>query len=244
MKRRFFGPVVVAIAAAALMMSRSTNPSSKLDRALQEWLKHPKSSTRVMVRAREGATATVANRFPGLRPLSGGNFFVADVTAAMLRSLAADRDIMRASSDALVHTLGTSYLSQDVLLNTEGLLPRIGSGAGITVAVVDSGILPNANEKVFVTYDFTKSDNGSKVGALDPFGHGTHVAGMVASAGATSSDLYEGMAPGVRLIALRALDAQGVGYTSTVINAINFAIANKAALKIDVLNLSLGHPIN
>ena len=54
---------------------------------------------------------------------------------------------------------------------------------------------------------------------------------------------YRSVAKGVRLIGLRVLDATGAGYTSTVIQAIEFAIANKATLGIDVLNLSLGHPI-
>jgi serine protease AprX len=129
-----------------------------------------------------------------------------------------------------------------VLLNTEALLPRTYTGEKIGVAVIDSGILPNANEKVVVTYDFTKG-GAVKVGAQDPFGHGTHVAGLVGSAGVTSNDLYEGIAPAARLIALRVLDQNGSGYTSNVINAINFAVANKDKLKIDVINLSLGHPI-
>ena len=42
---------------------------------------------------------------------------------------------------------------------------------------------------------------------------------------------------------MRALDQNGSGYTSNVINAINFAVANKSSLGIDIINLSLGHPI-
>ena len=42
---------------------------------------------------------------------------------------------------------------------------------------------------------------------------------------------------------MKVLDEYGSGYSSTVIKAIEFAIANKSQLKIDVINLSLGHPI-
>src|SRR5439155_7855736 len=147
-------------------------------------------------------------------------------------------DVTHVSSDALVRSLG-SQLSQDVLLNTEALRPRAFIGSNIGVAVVDSGILPSADMKVQVTYDFT-TGGAAKVGAQDPFGHGTHVAGGIGSNGSTSNDLYESIAPAARFIALRALDATGAGYTSNVINAINFAVANKAALKIDVINLTLG----
>mgnify|MGYP003694244833 CR=1 FL=1 len=47
----------------------------------------------------------------------------------------------------------------------------------------------------------------------------------------------------MKLIGLKVLDKNGKGTTSNVINAITFATANKAALGIDVINLSLGHPI-
>ena len=52
-----------------------------------------------------------------------------------------------------------------------------------------------------------------------------------------------GVAPNARLIGLKVLDAQGQGTTDNVIRAIEFAIVNKDVLKIDVINLSLGHPI-
>ena len=58
-----------------------------------------------------------------------------------------------------------------------------------------------------------------------------------------SGGQYAGVAPNARLIGLRVLNNVGNGSTSDVIAAINFAIANKSALGIDILNLSLGHPV-
>ena len=55
--------------------------------------------------------------------------------------------------------------------------------------------------------------------------------------------LYGGVATKAKIISLKTLDANGAGYTSTVIDAIEFAIDNKDKLGIDVINLSLGHPI-
>ena len=69
------------------------------------------------------------------------------------------------------------------------------------------------------------------------------MAGLIASSGVSSNGLYKGVAPGVRLIRMRVLDQNGQGRTSDVINAITFATANKRALGIDIINLSLGHPI-
>jgi subtilisin family serine protease len=55
--------------------------------------------------------------------------------------------------------------------------------------------------------------------------------------------VYRGIAPKVRIVNLKVLDENGGGLTSTVIDAIEFAIANRAQLKIDIINLSLGHPV-
>ena len=55
--------------------------------------------------------------------------------------------------------------------------------------------------------------------------------------------MYGGVATKAKIISLKTLDANGAGYTSTVIDAIEFAIDNKDKLGIDIINLSLGHPI-
>ena len=54
---------------------------------------------------------------------------------------------------------------------------------------------------------------------------------------------YHGLAPNVQLLVLKVLDASGAGYTSDVVRAIDFAVANRNKFGIDVINLSLGHPI-
>ena len=110
-------------------------------------------------------------------------------------------------------------------------------GAGIGVAVVDSGIEPGTDfdNRIAAFYDFTYGDIRA-VTPMDPYGHGTHVAGLIASE-------FIGVAPNARLIGLRVLNERGQGDTASVVRAIEFAIANKALLGIHVLNLSLGHPI-
>src|SRR5204863_5270811 len=90
-------------------------------------------------------------------------------------------------------------------------------------------------------YDFVKA-GGNFAMAYDDYGHGTHIAGLVGSSGANGSQ-YKGVAPGARLIVLKVLDGTGSGKTSDVIKALTFEIENKQALGIDVINLSLGHPV-
>ena len=110
-------------------------------------------------------------------------------------------------------------------------------GGGIGIAVIDSGIEagPDFGNRITHFYDFT----GGRVrqsAPSDPYGHGTHVAGLIGSR-------FVGVAPGIRLVALRVLDAKGEGQTSDVLRAIEFATANRRALGIRAINLSLGHPV-
>jgi serine protease AprX len=135
-------------------------------------------------------------------------------------------------------------VSPAVLRATLGLQDA-GSGRGVTVAVIDSGLEMSAEfqGRVKAFYDFT----GGKTLAASPYddyGHGTHVAGTIAGSGGLSTNKnYRGLAPNVQLVVLKVLDATGAGYTSDVVRAVDFAVANRAKFGIDVINLSLGHPI-
>ena len=112
----------------------------------------------------------------------------------------------------------------------------------MTVAVVDSGMVLDggAAARVKTTRDFTTGAvNPAHIAPLDPHGHGTHIAGLI---GSNQAD-YKGVAPDVSYVSLRVLNSLGAGSTSSVINALQWAGVNKAAYGIDVINLSLGHPI-
>jgi len=124
-------------------------------------------------------------------------------------------------------------------------------GTGVGVAVIDSGIyadhdLTSANgitSRIVYNESFVAGQ-----GANDAYGHGTHVAGIVGSAGRDSTGLafkrtFKGVAPNVNLINLKVLDANGAGLESDVISAIQRAITLKTAYNIRVINLSLGRPV-
>ncbi len=128
------------------------------------------------------------------------------------------------------------------LARTLGLKSTDPKGKGVTIGVVDSGIAPSAEfgNRIKAFYDFTKG--GIATAPYDNYGHGTHVAGLIAGNGASSNGAYAGVAPQANLVGFKVLDGNGAGYTSDVINALDFATTNKAALGLDILNLSLGHP--
>jgi serine protease AprX len=128
------------------------------------------------------------------------------------------------------------------------------NGAGVGVAIIDSGILlpqndlmntsTKNNSRVLYSQSFVPGANSTS----DQYGHGTHVAGIVAGNGANSTGpafftTFRGIAPNANLINLRVLDANGAGTDSAVINAINAAIQLKNTYNIRVINLSLGRPV-
>lgn len=124
-------------------------------------------------------------------------------------------------------------------------------GTGIAVAVLDSGIddrddLKDAAGKSRIVYreSFVPGKD-----AKDEYGHGSHVAGIIGGNGKKSTGSQHdyqvrGIAPNVRIVALRVLDMNGAGQDSWVIAAIQSAIALKNVYNIGVLNLSLGRVVS
>jgi serine protease AprX len=109
------------------------------------------------------------------------------------------------------------------------------TGAGIGVAVLDSGIYSSYLGSALVySKNFTDSTSTG-----DWYGHGSHVAGILASSNAS----YKGLAPGVKIVNLKVLNDSGVGRDSWIIAAIDEAIRLKATYNIRVMNLSLGRPV-
>ena len=87
------------------------------------------------------------------------------------------------SMDTAVTAIGADRIVQNLGL----------TGQGVTVALLDSGIAPNAaiaNNRVLARADFTGQ------GATgDGFGHGTHIAATIGGSGANGA--VRGIAPGV-----------------------------------------------
>jgi serine protease AprX len=146
-------------------------------------------------------------------------------------------------------------MAVSTLRTTLGLTPGAAAnltsgvtGASVGIAIIDSGIVPSADfgNRIKGFYDFTQlnADGTPTTPApYDDLGHGTHIAGLIASAGAPPNYRFQGVAPNASLIVARVLDSQGASRTSTVIAAIEFIVANQDSLGVQVINLSLGHPV-
>jgi serine protease AprX len=246
----FFTAVAVTVLGAAPRAQSSGHP--KRDATLN---RHVYGSVRVIIRAQPGQSDAVASSLTQrgrsvYRKHSVIDAVTASVTDSDLDALDADPNVVGISTDAVLIAhpgwqsgTASTAATASTLLDTLGLPAGDISGKGVGIGVIDSGIDLNGDFAGVSFVDFTASTNN----AYDDFGHGTHVSGLIASKGSQSQGpggaLYSGIAPKARIVMLKALDARGVGRTSTVIAAIEYAIVNRGALGIDVLNLSLGHPI-
>jgi len=105
------------------------------------------------------------------------------------------------------------------------------TGKGVKVAVVDSGISKHKDLRDNIKGEFNAID--PKKSAIDDFGHGTHVAGIIAAK--DNKIGVVGVAPDVDLYAVKVLDAMGAGYLSDLAEGIEWCINNG----IQVINLSV-----
>jgi len=123
-------------------------------------------------------------------------------------------------------------------------------GTGVGIAVIDSGIYSHPDLGAAHGGQSRIVYRKSFIGGAqnDDFGHGTHVAGIIAGNGAVSnvpgtSHLLRGIAPNAELLDLRVLDQNGNSNDSVVIAAIQTAVQLKTRYNVRAINLSLGRPI-
>jgi serine protease AprX len=147
-----------------------------------------------------------------------------------------DLRIKSSAAEVTAETIGA-----DQVWSGLGKVPAL-SGRGVTVAVIDSGIDTRhdaLSRRVIATQDFTGGDG------RDLFGHGTHVAALIAGRAGRTADTsdYRGIASGAYLVNLRVLGADGSGDVSDVVAAIDWAVDHRGEYNIGVINLSLGAPV-
>ncbi len=170
---------------------------------------------------------------------------------AMTEALKANPDVARVDDDVIVEALGykaevsgkISTQAAQVLpwgidrIDAELVWPGGNTADSVKVGIIDTGISNShpdlaANVKGGVnTINPRKSWN-------DDNGHGSHVAGIVAALNNTVGVV--GVGPKADLYAIKALNTNGSGYLSDIIEGIQWAVDNQT----QVINMSLGTSSN
>jgi subtilisin family serine protease len=144
------------------------------------------------------------------------------------------------SLDQQVYAAGgqTSNLSDSALPLIGGLQEQQQygyTGAGYSIAILDTGIDYN-NPVLAGHYLGGWNFVGNNSNPMDDNGHGTHVAGMIAS----NDPNHPGVAPGVGIIALKVLDSSGTGTFGNIDLALQWVAAHQQQYHIAAVNMSLG----
>jgi serine protease AprX len=240
----------------------TADPTPSLTPALAEMAERtPGKRVEVIVQLNPGTTRTAAT--PVVQELGGTvtrdlhiiNAVVAKLPATGARELAARPEVRAVTLNgaikpqAMGDNLSTSYnqsIQTPHLWNTYR-----GTGRGVGVAVIDTGIAGDLADFRVSSTDGRSRVIGSAVvhpdatTATDRYGHGTHVAGIIAGdsdgrpAGDPLKGRYSGVAPDANLVSIKASDDQGNATVLDVIAGVQFAVDHKAEYNIRVLNLSL-----
>jgi serine protease AprX len=244
------GPVcgVAALLATVLLGAAPTPPPGAFDPVVQLRAALPSGQSRVVVTARDaGSVASLTLLIQQLggtlgRPLAIINGCVALVPNTALNILASNAVVRHVAFDRVIAgamertgpTTGATAVRAELGLD----------GSGVGIAIIDSGITSwhddlsdsaQASQRVDAFVDFV----GNTTVPSDGYGHGTHVAGIIAGNGFDSGGARSGIAPAAHLIALKVLDDSGNGRISDVIAAVDYAVAHQAELNIRVINMSI-----
>jgi subtilase family protein len=222
---------------------------------------------RVVVRATPGAT-NVADAILSVggvveRPIAIIDGYSALLPASGIGVLRATTGIASVSEDERLHLMSTTYsagndpyslyqVQQD--LGARGMWGKKFTGAGIDIALIDSGVTPvvglDGAGKIVYGPDLTEESQNPATANLDTFGHGTFMAGIIAGHDAGvdpvtkngSSAAFMGFAPDARIVSVKVADAHGATDVSQVLAGIDWVVqhAHDPGMNIRVLNLSFG----
>ena len=212
---------------------------------------HPSSLLPLIVREASPRSDTAERLVEGLggtvtHDLSIIGSFSARLPGGQLDALLASPDVVKVWGDghiSMSHIDMRKYDSANPNREWQKAIKladvRAGSydGSGVTVAMLDTGIQPVSDlaGRIVASADFTSEGDG-----LDRYGHGTHMAGIIAGTGNSSNGVWNGVAPKANLVSVKVAGADGSTDVSVVIAGLQWIVGNRSSFGIKVLNLSFG----
>jgi len=243
--RRFAAVLILSMGLTGTLTAAA--PGSRISRSLSDRVATGGSGEMVDVIVTGSARTALKDRIVSRGGAAGRNLDLIDGFAARMplgevNTLASDPRVTSISIDQPVFagkTSGAAAASASPVRRETFSEPRL-TGAGVGVAVIDSGIHQHEALAGHITawVDLTASRTRTPRTPVDPMGHGTHVAGIIA--GTPSSGFDGGIAPGAHLVSVRVLDRNGAGRSSDVIAALDWCVAHANELGLRVVNMSLG----
>jgi serine protease AprX len=225
-------------------------------------------SLSVIVQARPGAVVAAARQVERLggqvgRQLQVINGFTAHLPAGQVDRLSGGTAVASVTRNAPVKMQAAAYApttdagslyTTTVQTGAQAYWKAGYTGKGVDVAVVDTGTAPVPGlataGKIVNGPDLSFESQAANLRYLDTYGHGTHMAGIIAGRAATAvsgsyagdTSNFLGMAPDARIVSVKVADAMGAADVSQIIAAIDWVVQNKTTngLNIRVLNLSFG----
>jgi serine protease AprX len=188
--------------------------------------------------------------------------FSATIPENALPAIAADKAVVAVTPDGRI-TLSSAYdpsgdpysmHNVETAVRATNMWAAGYTGAGVDIALIDSGVAPvqglSAPGKVINGPDLSFESRNPNLRYLDTYGHGTHMAGIIAGRDvaatpgsyATDTTDFLGMAPDARIVSIKVADSHGNADVSQIIAAIGWVVqhAHDNGLNIRVLNLSFG----
>jgi len=229
----------VVIFAAGASAAGGQKKYAKLDAELNQRAgSAPASETTSVILQVKGALPAEFEKYA--RPVTAGDAYVLDVPNSKLKTIALHGSTVYGSLNGIVRATNFRTGVQSGAFFARHLLRF--NGAGVGVAILDSGVAPNNETPVTFFKDFYAASTSPAycATACDPNGHGTHIAGTIAGNGANSFGENSGMAPGSSLAALRVLGPDGTGTIDGVLRALAWLHHHHTQYNIRVVNLSFG----
>jgi serine protease AprX len=228
---------------------RNKNNTTRVIVTLAPGAKLPAEFKRYMRRVGDSNNNSGSNNDGKLDLINGQ---LLDVPNGLLKAIAANPSVFKLQYD---RPIKTHNYRTSVTVGARSVQDFLGlTGAGIGIAVIDSGIsawhddltnhtsklFPYGNQRVNKFVDFV---NGRAL-PYDDNGHGTHVSGIIAGNGYDSYGEKRGIAPDSNIISLKVLDQNGQGTISNIIAALGWVATNAKTYNIRVVNMSVGAAIH
>ena len=160
---------------------------------------------------------------------------------------------LAATSFDATKDLGSLYETAQLMIGAGAWWKAGYTGKGVDVALIDSGVVAveglKTPGKILNGPDLSPESQRTNLRYLDTYGHGTHMAGIIAgrdsnvtSISAGDSTHFLGVAPNARIVSVKVAESNGWTDVSQVIAGIDWVVQHRAdpGLNIRVLNLSFG----